>query len=274
MVYTMKLTYQDIYKRCSEIIIKPNSKIFGIPKGGLIPASIIAGMNGGVLVDSPEESDYIIDDIVDSGRTKEKFSKYKRNFIALYENPNEWIEFPWELYETPAEDSVVRILQSINENPEREGLKDTPKRFIKYLNEFINPDEFKMTVFDSELYDEMVVVRDISFYSLCEHHILPFFGKGYIAYIPNRKILGLSKIPRILEKFSRNLQNQERITSQVANYINETLDPLGVGVVLKARHMCMEMRGIKKEAETITSKLIGKFKDDLNCRNEFMSIIK
>lgn len=269
----MKLTYNDIYEKCKSINIKPNSKVFGIPKGGLIPAAIIANLNQSILVDTPEDSDYIIDDLIDSGRTKEKYSIYSKPFIVLYEKPSEWIEFPWEINEMPAEDSVIRILQSIGENIKRDGLVDTPKRHIKYLKEFLNPPMFNLTTFDKENYDEMIIVRDIDFYSLCEHHLLPFFGKATIAYIPRNKILGLSKIPRVMEMFSRRLQNQERITNQVAEYLINKLDPLGVAVSITARHLCMEMRGVKKQASTTTNKLIGVFKEDNKCRDEFLRLL-
>ena len=269
----MKLTYNDIYEKCKSVKIKPNSKIFGIPKGGLIPASIIANLNQSVLVDTPEESDYIIDDLIDSGKTKERYDKFNKKFIALYGKPKEWIIFPWELNETPAEDSIIRLLQAIGENPKREGLIDTPKRHLKYLHEFLNPPEFNLTTFAKENYDEMIIVKDIEFYSLCEHHLLPFFGKAAIAYIPNKNIVGLSKLPRVLEMFSRKLQNQERITNQVAEYLQENLNPKGVAVSLTARHLCMEMRGVRKQANTTTNKLIGVFKEDSKCREEFLKAL-
>jgi GTP cyclohydrolase I len=152
------------------------------------------------------------------------------------------------------ERSVRNILNEFD-NTEREGLKDTPKRYIKFLREFLSPPEFNFT--------------------LCEHHIAPFFGVGHIAYIPNKKIVGLSKLARTLELYSRRLQNQERITSQIAERLMDELNPLGVGVVLKAQHLCMSMRGVKKhDTHTTTSKLLGFFKEDLNCRNEFLSLIK
>ncbi|HVW99762.1 MAG TPA: GTP cyclohydrolase I FolE [Candidatus Babeliaceae bacterium] len=171
--------------------------------------------------------------------------------------------------------AVERILRVLGEGDEREGIADTPKRFINFMEQFCNPEPFNFTTFDSEGHDEIVIVKDIQFYSLCEHHLAPFFGTAAIAYIPNGKIVGLSKMPRVLEMFARRLQNQERITNQVAEYLMEHLNPKGVAVVLNARHMCMEMRGIKKPgANTITSAMRGVFKENLNTRQEFLNLIK
>lgn len=173
------------------------------------------------------------------------------------------------------ENNFKQILTYIGEDTEREGLKETPKRYIKFLEEFLSPPQYVFTTFDSEGYDEMIIESGIQFQSLCEHHCVPFFGIGTIAYIPNKKIVGLSKLARCLESFSRRLQNQERITLQVANFINDQLEPKGVAVLLKARHMCMEMRGIKKnDIWTTTSCLKGCFKEDLSCRNEFLQLAK
>lgn len=172
------------------------------------------------------------------------------------------------------EEYIGSILNLIDEDPLREGLKETPKRHAKYLMDFLNPKPFVFTTFEDN-HDEMVVVDNITFYSLCEHHILPFFGTAAVAYIPNGKIVGLSKIPRTIDMFSRRLQNQERITSQVADFIGENLNPKGVAVVLKARHLCMEMRGVcKPGAETTTSAMRGVFSTDLNARNEFLKLIR
>ena len=250
-----------------------SKKYYGVPRGG---AYISAMLNP---VDNPEEADIIIDDIIDSGATKKKFEKYNKPFIALFDkqkNPNlGWIQFPWENEGAiEIEENVARVIEyfdSIN----REGLKETPKRYIKFLKEFLNPPVFNFTTFESEGYDQMIIVQDIPFYSLCEHHLAPFFGVGHIAYIPNNKIVGISKLPRTLELYSRQFQNQERITKQVAQRLMEELNPKGVAVVLEAEHLCMAMRGVKKpNCKTITSELIGAFKNDLNCRNEFMNLIK
>lgn len=171
------------------------------------------------------------------------------------------------------EDAVKTILQNYD-NVEREGLQDTPKRYIKFLDEFLTPPKFNFTTFDAEGTDEMIIQTNIPFYSLCEHHLAPFFGVGHIAYIPNKKIVGLSKLARTLDLYSRRFQNQERITTQIAERLMTELEPVGVGVVLKAQHLCMSMRGVKKhDTYTTTSKMTGIFKEDGRCRNEFIKFI-
>lgn len=173
------------------------------------------------------------------------------------------------------ESFVGSLIKLIDKDAEREGLIDTPKRYLKFLHEFTNPADFNFTTFDAQGMDEMIIVKKIQFYSLCEHHLAPFFGLGYIAYIPNDKIVGISKLPRVLHMFSRKFQNQERITQQVATYLMENLKPKGVAVLLTARHMCMEMRGVQAMgAETSTNAMIGCFKDDAKCRLEFFNSIK
>jgi len=177
---------------------------------------------------------------------------------------------------TQALESAVKTLLSAHDDPTREGLRDTPKRYVKFMDEFLKQGkEFKMTVFESEGMDQMIIETNIPFYSLCEHHLAPFFGTASIAYIPKGKIVGLSKLPRVLDFYARQFQNQERITKQVAKRLWDELDPAGVAVILKAQHLCVAMRGIQKHGvETITSEMIGTFRDDLNCRNEFLSLLK
>ena len=173
------------------------------------------------------------------------------------------------------EKHITELLLLLNENPERDGLKETPKRYAKAMAEFLTPKEFNFTTFDAEGTDEMVIVKDIPFYSICEHHLFAFFGTACIAYIPDRKIVGLSKLPRTLDLYANRLQNQERITKQVAERLQLELEPKGVAVTLKAQHLCMCMRGVKKENSfTVTSKMTGVFKNDLNCRNEYLNLIK
>ena len=168
-----------------------------------------------------------------------------------------------------------RILEHLGENVDREGLIDTPKRYIKFMREFLEPKSFNFTSFDAEGTDEMIIQTNIPFYSLCEHHTAPFFGTADVAYIPDKRIVGLSKLARTVDLFANRFQNQERITTQIAEKINSELNPKGVAVHLKAQHLCMCMRGVKKhDTWTSTSKLIGLFKEDLNVRNEFLNLIK
>lgn len=177
------------------------------------------------------------------------------------------------------ENNVKDILVQIGEDPEREGLLRTPKRVAlayKFLTSGYTQDIEKIlnkAVFN-ECYSEMVLVKDIDFYSLCEHHLLPFYGKCHIAYIPGKKIVGLSKIPRIVEMFSRRLQVQERMTRQIGDIINKVLEPQGVAVVCEARHLCMMMRGVEKQnSVATTSCMLGTFKDDAKTRTEFLRLI-
>ena len=177
-------------------------------------------------------------------------------------------------------EAINKILRAIGEDPEREGLLKTPERVEKaYLHLTKgykeNPEEILRSAIFEEPYDEMVVVKDIDLYSLCEHHLLPFHGKVHVAYIPDGKIVGLSKLPRVVEAFARRLQVQERLTQQIAYCINNTLNPKGTAVVIEAYHLCLAMRGVEKQnAHLITSSLLGRFRSDRGTRQEFMSFIK
>ena len=173
-------------------------------------------------------------------------------------------------------DAVRRILLSVGEDPDREGLRRTPERIARMYEEILAgyyEDPVVLVnnaLFDVE-YDEMVVVKDIEFFSMCEHHMLPFFGRASVAYAPCGKVIGLSKIPRIVEMYARRLQVQERMTRQIADLIDEVLQPYGVAVVVEASHMCSMMRGVKKEhARMVTSTMLGCFKDNEKTRNEFL----
>lgn len=175
-----------------------------------------------------------------------------------------------------AERAMRDFLSAMGQDVNREGLQDTPKRYVKFFKEFISPEPYQFTTFKGEKYDQMVISDRIPFFSLCEHHLAPFFGEAAIAYIPGAdgKIVGISKLPRTLDKFARQLQNQERITQQVAAEIEKQLGASGVGVVIKARHLCQEMRGVKKSGVyTTTSCMLGVLKDDLNARTEFLKLI-
>jgi GTP cyclohydrolase I len=174
-----------------------------------------------------------------------------------------------------AEEYLAKVLKYLNEDPKREGLVETPKRYLKFMKEFLSPPDFKYTSFENEGTDDMIVQKNIPFFSLCEHHIAPFFGVAHVAYIPNGKIVGLSKLARTVETYSRRLQNQERITQQIAERLMDELNAKGVAVVMEAEHLCMAMRGVKKHGvTTTTSKMMGIFFDESKTRNEFMQLIK
>lgn len=178
------------------------------------------------------------------------------------------------------EKEIESILIKIGENPFREGLKKTPYRVAKAYEEIMSGykadvDKIFNRAFFKVNYKEMVIVKDIDFYSMCEHHMLPFMGKVHVAYIPDGLIVGLSKIPRIVEVFSRRLQIQERLTVEIADVLYKKLRPKGVGVIIEARHLCMTMRGIKNQTSTaVTSSMLGCFEKDPKVRNEFLSLIK
>jgi len=175
---------------------------------------------------------------------------------------------------------VEELLRQLGEDPEREGLERTPERVenaLRYLTSGYgkDPRDVLNDALFVEQYDEMVIVKDIDFASVCEHHILPFIGKCHIAYMPDKKIVGLSKIPRLVEMFSRRLQVQERLTTQIANTLNDVLQPRGVAVVMEALHLCMVMRGVEKQnSKAITSAMLGSFRTRPETRAEFMELIK
>jgi GTP cyclohydrolase I len=175
---------------------------------------------------------------------------------------------------------ITRLLAELGEDPGREGLRDTPKRVEKALQFLTSGYDADIdTVLNNALftvdYSEMVIVKDIDFYSLCEHHLLPFFGKCHVAYIPSTKVIGLSKIPRIVDVFSRRLQVQERLTNQIADTIRDKITPLGVAVVMEATHLCMSMRGVEKQNSfAVTSAMSGAFRDNARTRMEFLELIK
>ena len=175
---------------------------------------------------------------------------------------------------------VREIIRLVGEDPEREGLRKTPERYEKALKfltsgyhqnveHVLNGATFSVT------YDEMVVVKDIEFFSLCEHHLLPFFGKAHVAYLPSNKVIGLSKIARLVNMFARRLQIQERMTSQIADAIKEKIAPQGVGVIIEARHLCMQMRGVEKQhGQAVTSAMLGAFRENKQTRDEFLALIR
>ena len=174
---------------------------------------------------------------------------------------------------------VRKMIALIGEDPEREGLKKTPERYEKALKFLTsgyhqNVDHLLNGATFSVCYDEMVVVKDIEFFSLCEHHLLPFFGKAHVAYLPSKKVIGLSKVARLVNMYARRLQIQERLTSQIAKAIEEKIAPQGVGVIIEARHLCMQMRGVEKQhGQAVTSAMLGAFRENKQTRDEFLALV-
>lgn len=302
----IRLTYADVEEAAKAVaaalvpLVEDNViSIYAIPRGGVPAAYLVAKALAGygieaVFVDDPTGADAIIDDIVDSGATRGAFhEKYAKPFYALIDKTESfekeiylknWVIFPWEnsVKELNGiEDNIRRIMQFIGEDPEREGLRETPERVTRALLHWFSgynqdPAAVLKTFTDgAEGCDEMVVVEEIPFFSHCEHHMAPIFGTAAIGYIPDRRIIGLSKLPRLLEVFARRMQVQERLTNQVAEALMEHLQPRGCGVVIKARHFCMESRGIEKiGSSTVTSALRGVFKTDPSTRSEFLALAR
>ncbi len=174
---------------------------------------------------------------------------------------------------------IRKMIALIGEDPEREGLKKTPERYEKALKFLTsgyhqNVDHLLNGATFSVCYDEMVVVKDIEFFSLCEHHLLPFFGKAHVAYLPNKKVIGLSKVARLVNMYARRLQIQERLTNQIARALEDKIAPQGVGVIIEARHLCMQMRGVEKQhGQAVTSAMLGAFRENKQTRDEFLALV-
>jgi GTP cyclohydrolase I len=190
------------------------------------------------------------------------------------------IKEPPTLTSATYEELVREMIVRLGEDPDREGLVRTPARVEKAMQFLVkgyrdNPEALLRGALYTVNYDEMVIVKDVEMFSLCEHHLLPFFGKVHVAYIPNGRVIGLSKIPRLIDAFSRRLQIQERLTTQIAEAIQNAIEPQGVGVVIEARHLCMMMRGVEKQhSSAVTSSMLGSFRSEEETRTEFLSLIR
>lgn len=287
----MKLTWQQIEKEVDQLCLRWRgqtlSGVHGIPNGGTPIAVMVSNKLNLKLLQQPEPECLVVDDLIDSGTT---LSRYDGNRDALYRKPwspmdlapdakevDVWLHFPWEKDEGEPTDAIVRLLTYLGDDPSREGLLETPKRVLKAFKEFTegyskDPAQILSTVF-TETYDEMVVLRDIEFVSLCEHHLQPFRGTATVGYVPNGKIVGLSKLARLVDCYARRLQVQERMTDQIAAAMQEHLQPLGVAVYVQAHHSCMGNRGVRKHnANMVTQKLIGVMRNDSDARAEFMRL--
>lgn len=274
--------------------------MYGVPRGGSVAALLVQSLahrDGKEIfvLDAPSRTTdtLIIDDICDSGRTLTGWHSKGFHVEALFRTSKTpsflvpdalctdgWVTFPFEVNEgTGAEDCIVRLLQYIGEDPNRNGLRETPKRVLKAWKELTNgyQQDYREILNKSfeQPHDELVLLRGIEFHSTCEHHMLPFYGTASVGYIPTKSVVGISKLARLVDCFARRLQIQERLTSQIARAILEVLEPKGVGVVLKAKHACMGCRGVMKpDSDMVTSVMLGALRDDVSARAEFLSLVK
>lgn len=303
----LPLTYRDVSARVVRLAsdldrltdLTEVPGVYGVPRGGCVPAAILAGLLDKPMLGAPVAGCVVVDDLVDSGSTLAGVARqlnpddleaaiyaplWRKSHSPRYELAEQvpqgdpWLVFPWEAGEEQGPtDAVVRILEHIGEDPNREGLRATPDRVVRAFSDMTSgygadPALVLATVFE-ERCDEMVVVDGISFSSLCEHHLLPFTGTAVVGYVPDGKVVGLSKIPRLVEAYARRLQVQERMTTQIADSLNEVLAPKGVGVVVRAHHSCMGCRGVRQAGATmITSAMLGLFREDDRARAEFLQL--
>lgn len=260
--------------------------VFGIPTGGAVVGAMVAGQLRLPLVDAPTPTTLVVDDICDSGKTLSGMpsdcqtavlhARTKSAHLPTYvvEISEDWIAYPYE-HSVVGEEVVTRMLELLGEDPTREGLVDTPARVLRSWSELFSGykrEEPELTSF-ADTYDEMVVSRNIDFMSACEHHMLPFYGKAHVCYIPNGKVVGVSKLTRVVDYFARRLQIQERLTQQIADKIVDALAPRGVGVVLQGTHLCMVARGVKQPSSVmVTSAVRGALRNDPAARSEFLSL--
>jgi GTP cyclohydrolase IA len=304
----MKLNWADVGKLAAHVgrkIAEDNRgkhvALYGVPNGGIHAAQLVynyACPVGGMvaLTTQPEDGNVVIvDDIIDSGKTRDDHQQRyddefgrPRPFYALIDLQGEhkhlkgkWLEFPWESMKRQdgPQDAVRRLIQYAGDDPDRDGLKETPDRVVKSYGELFSgyktDPKSLFKCFDDPSYDQMVVLKDVEVHSFCEHHMLPFHGRAHVAYVPKGRVIGLSKLARLVEVFARRLQVQERLTQQVVQALNEGLGPLGAACVIEAKHHCVCARGVGKQHSTmITSALTGCFLTDGPARAEFFNMIR
>ena len=288
-----RLSWQDVYALATQLRARwpfPVEGVYGVPSGGAPVAVICADEWNVPVLDEPRSDCLVVDDVIDSGTTMQRYLTQGFRFDALLQKATTpspyvngrptytgWVQFPWEADHAPT-DAVRRLLQFLGEDPTREGLVDTPARVLRSLQEMTRgyteePTELLRTVFSAD-HDQMILLRNIPFTSLCEHHLLPFSGVATVAYLPAEgHIVGLSKLARLVLCFARRLQIQERLTQQIARTLQEVIAPLGVGVIVRAVHQCMTCRGVALTGtEMVTSALTGLFFTNPTVRQEFLSL--
>ena len=273
------LSWEDVDERLARLGLN-GVTVWGIPRGGAIVAGL-AQKHGAIPVIDPSKATIAVDDIIDSGATQsDVLERYNLKTVALVdktqETVNEWVHFPWE--ESPEQDiasSVMRCLQYLGEDPSRDGLRDTPQRVVTSWGELYggyDVDLSKVLRWFDDPTDEMIISKGIQFYSTCEHHMLPFFGYASVGYIPKGKVIGISKLSRIVETYARRLQTQERLTYQIGQALEDMVD--GVAVHVTAQHFCMMSRGVNQQhSEMVTNYLTGPFRDKPEARNEFLMAV-
>ena len=273
------LSWNDIDDRLRQLHLDKVA-VWGIPRGGSIVAGL-AQRYGAIPVLDPGEASIALDDIIDSGATRDRMlEQHNLDTLALVdkaaEGIDDWVHFPWE--EPPEQDiasSVLRCLQYLGEDPSRDGLRNTPRRVVASWSQLYGGYAVDLSGvlrwFDDPT-DEMIISKDIQFYSMCEHHMLPFFGTAAVGYIPNGKVIGISKLSRIVEAYARRLQTQERLTQQIGQALEDVVQ--GVGVHITAQHLCMMARGVNQQhSEMVTNYLTGPFRDKPEARNEFLMAV-
>jgi GTP cyclohydrolase I len=293
-VDVVTITLDEVVAAATSVAHRHNGSIrsvYGVPRGGLFPAAVVAGQLRVPLSATPERGTLVVDDLVDSGATLTPYTLDADLYVdALFRKSTSpsgiaphaelrdgWLVFPWEHNDSAGpEDAVLRLLNFIGEDATREGLVDTPGRVCRSLAELTggyndDPATILSTVF-TEQHDQMVVLDGVEFTSLCEHHMLPFVGTAVVGYVPRGKVVGLSKLARLVECYARRLQVQERMTEQIALALMTHLEPEGAGVVIRAHHSCMGCRGVRKpSARMTTSALLGIMRYSPDARSEFLA---
>jgi len=295
IIYSPQMFEEDV-RSLVDVLFKHYSGIYGVPRGGIPLAVALSEKLGLPLVSSPDSNTLIVDDVVATGKIRARFME--NDFACIHvktftppdlfptyylHQEGDWISYFWEADEPPVHDHIVRLIEYIGEDPCRKGMKETPGRIVKSWEEIFagykqDPqDVFKVFDDEEKQFGGLVYLKNIEFYSTCEHHWLPFSGQAFIAYIPSGPVIGASKLARLLDIYARRFQMQERIGEQVTNALMEHLKPLGAACLIEARHLCMACRGVKKQHSIMGySSMKGLFLDaseaGIAARNELMAL--